>query len=274
MTVNQNNMRTLTFVIGSQTFCYNTGSFGAITYGPCVTAGGNVGNIVGTSLNLSASFAMPCSNSTVFTTSATTQAGACTPTGAGATGLTSALTYPTDPKAKFPVKITNFESKASKNSIDLKWNSIEEINFDKFIIQKSLDAKSFEDVGDIKSKGAGEYSFVDSYPKSGPNYYRLKMLDLDGTVEFSKIISAIYFTETVSKLFPNPVENNQIIIHEKIDLDKIKLTDIIGRKIEYQSKISDNETIISPVQNFKGKELIITFYSSENILTTQKVIIK
>jgi hypothetical protein len=40
----------------------------------------------------------------------------------------------------------------------------------------------WRDLGTVTSKGAGNYSFIDSQPWDGNNYYRLKMIDLDAII--------------------------------------------------------------------------------------------
>lgn len=269
VTINQNNMRTLTFNIGTATICFSSGGFTDVkTDGTC----GGTGNVQnnGSTLNLSATFAMPCSNSTVYSTSATDNGGACTANGSGATGLTSPLTYPTG----FPVKLENLVSNSNSKNISINWITTEEKNFNNFVIQRSFDAKSFENIGSVKSKGKGSYVHIDSNPKIGYNYYRLKMVDIDGTLEYSKIISSVFNPNIKATLYPNPSENNQIVIHENLDLERIKLTDIMGRNVAFNSYISENKTIISPIQYFKNSEIIITYYTKENTISTQKILIK
>lgn len=75
----------------------------------------------------------------------------------------------------------------------LTWQTSFETNNDYFEIQRSSNAKVYETIGRIKGQGTArtlnEYSFVDTNKPDIINYYRLKQVDFDGKVHFSKIIS-------------------------------------------------------------------------------------
>jgi hypothetical protein len=73
----------------------------------------------------------------------------------------------------------------------LEWNSGEETNLDAFIVERSSDGQSFMAVTRIESNGSySEYSFTDSSPldvdMNRSFYYRLKIIDHDGTFRYSE----------------------------------------------------------------------------------------
>ena len=67
-----------------------------------------------------------------------------------------------------------------------------EINNSHFDIEWSTDAFSFKKIGAVQGVGTTDeiqvYNFIHKNPTNGKNYYRLKQIDMDGTVEYSKII--------------------------------------------------------------------------------------
>ena len=65
----------------------------------------------------------------------------------------------------------------------------------------------------IKAKGQGSvYGFTHQNPVAMTHYYRLKMLDNDGSFKFSQVIS-LNKNETKSlKVYPNPVKNSIQIV--------------------------------------------------------------
>ncbi|MCF2489118.1 LamG-like jellyroll fold domain-containing protein [Dyadobacter sp. CY347] len=120
-----------------------------------------------------------------------------------------------------PVKLVSFSGKKTdtKKAL-LTWTTADEQDFAGFEIQKSVDAKSFERIGNVASKSLKDsyltsYSFVDKYAAESVGYYRLKLMDNDGKFSYSKIISLTGDNEAdfVGEFYPNPV------VAEKVSVD-------------------------------------------------------
>ncbi len=89
-----------------------------------------------------------------------------------------------------PIHLSSFIAQKNSNTILLKWTSNNEINFDGFEIEHSINARDFIKIGYIKSQifsTENSYSFIHTEPKKESNYYRLKMMDKDGQSSYSKI---------------------------------------------------------------------------------------
>lgn len=94
--------------------------------------------------------------------------------------------------AVMPVTLVSFSAaKATDHQAVLKWITADERDFDRFEIQRSADARSFETIGIVAGAAAGSalasYEFTDGQAKSA-FYYRLKMIDTDKTFTYSKVI--------------------------------------------------------------------------------------
>ena len=89
------------------------------------------------------------------------------------------------PTCVLPVKITYFYATLRSSVVELRWATIMEENFQKFIVQRSSNGIEFEDLGMLPGRGfdiydiESKYSFEDDNPFVGFNYYRLKAVDLD-----------------------------------------------------------------------------------------------
>lgn len=123
----------------------------------------------------------------------------------------------TDP---LPVVLTFFEASKRESLADLEWATSQEANSDYFEVQRASDMLHWTEIARIRaaieSDDARTYGYTDSLPESGINYYRLKMVDRDGSFAYSKIRS-IHFTEfSWAEVYPNPVEDIlQIIVRNK-----------------------------------------------------------
>lgn len=141
-----------------------------------------------------------------------------------------------------PVELIDFSgSVVDLSSIVVKWKSENESNLSHFIVEKSKDGFSFSNIGSVQATGNNSssmaYSFLDNgalTEQSAIVYYRLKMIDFDGTFTYSSIIS---FKSSVSAgiitVSPNPViDNARVSIMPSVSgIIKCKLFDNTGRVI-------------------------------------------
>lgn len=145
----------------------------------------------------------------------------------------------------FPVKLLNFGGLwKNANEIDLNWSVTDEKDMSGYDILYSTDGSNFRKVGFSKASNTPlikQYSFRHEGSLAPINYYRLKMIDLDGTVTYSAIIN-IKNKET-GKSFavsvnPNPVINDaQIYIQsEKAEKAEIVIANGMGQQVAFFSR--------------------------------------
>lgn len=119
-----------------------------------------------------------------------------------------------------PVELLTFTARlTSLNQVQLDWVTATEINSKHFEVLRSQNGEDFEWIGTVDAQGFSEYEiayeFLDERPYLGQSYYQLRMVDLDGTFEYSEV-KPIYistFSDNIT-LYPNPV-NNQAVLHIK-----------------------------------------------------------
>jgi hypothetical protein len=120
-------------------------------------------------------------------------------------------------EGSLPVKLSSFDVKKGENvSAILRWATTEEVNSEKFEVQRSTDAKSWNAIGQVNAKvnsqGTVNYRFDDMQPNLGANYYRLKMIDLDGTFAYSIIRKLSGEVGAEVTIYPNPVSNELSVL--------------------------------------------------------------
>ncbi|MBI5913966.1 MAG: right-handed parallel beta-helix repeat-containing protein [Bacteroidetes bacterium] len=128
----------------------------------------------------------------------------------------------------------------------LEWSTEAEENNAWFQVERSDDARFFEEIGKVEGKGTGgfAYSFLDAKPLPGMNYYRLKQLDYDGGSEYSNVVSVdLAQAEIRFTLFPNPATQQVRLSFNGGPSGKalVTLHDLAGRKIQAASfELSDS----------------------------------
>lgn len=128
-------------------------------------------------------------------------------------GLGKSYTYPyTSCTIALPVKLIEFTGKKSANTVLLNWVSDDEYNMDAYQLQRSRDGVHFETITSVQAQNQhhNTYAYNDVNPANGMNYYRLKMLDIDGKFTYSNIVS-VSFTGSDTRsivVAPNPATEN------------------------------------------------------------------
>ena len=118
--------------------------------------------------------------------------------------------------ASLPVELVSFAGIPTSEGIEIVWETASEIDFEGFHVQKSQDGEHWQNVhwqpalGSISSFTT--YKFIDENPLAGTNFFRLQALDIDGSLEYSKIIE-IHYDGPVSdiNIFPTLVQNQVTI---------------------------------------------------------------
>jgi hypothetical protein len=164
--------------------------------------------------------------------------------------------YLADAGGALPIKLTAFNGKLNtETEATLAWTSSLEENSFQYEVQRSADGRTFTTVGKVTAKGtsfdAVKYSFNDPLPGAGAYYYRLKMVDLDGKSELSKVVyvNSKKGNGIVTKIFPNPFKSEiQLIGATSADLNtqgNIKVFNVSGQQVGFRI-VGANAIAIDP----------------------------
>lgn len=110
-----------------------------------------------------------------------------------------------------PIELGSFEAQPLNHQSLLTWETLSEINSKGFEVEHSPDGRSWQSIGFVPAIGqasaAASYRFTHPNPRPGDNYYRLRLLDLDGSFEFSET-RLLHFRDTriALEVFPNPFQ--------------------------------------------------------------------
>ncbi len=92
-----------------------------------------------------------------------------------------------------PINLKSFNGKNTTNGVQLNWETASEENNDRFELLRSTSNDNFQVISSVKGAGSSKelnkYSYLDTEPLSGVNYYKLNQIDLDGKSTFSNIIA-------------------------------------------------------------------------------------
>lgn len=144
------------------------------------------------------------------------------------------------PNNTLPIRLLSFKGNYVNGVSVLNWSVAEAVNFNKFEIERSSDAIDFNTIGAVESNGktAGSYQFTDRVLASGINYYRLRMIDVDGQFTFSNILSINAEARgiNITAVYPNPFVDiiKVSMVTDKNEIVTMRLIDNIGRIVKSQ----------------------------------------
>lgn len=107
-----------------------------------------------------------------------------------------------------PVRLTAFTAKTVSEGVLLEWALAEEKDVRQYTVQKSGDGVSWINIGKVNiQQGLRKYAFTDK-TRAGRVYYRLQQTAVDGSTDFSRIISINHIGKPISIVMPTLVTGN------------------------------------------------------------------
>ncbi|MGV3767032.1 MAG: T9SS type A sorting domain-containing protein [Chitinophagaceae bacterium] len=115
-----------------------------------------------------------------------------------------------------PVELMHFSATSTGNGTLLSWATASEQGSSHFQLERSGDASNFDSIGTIPASGNSDvvknYAFLDKSNSGTARYYRLKMVDTDGSIQYSNTIAIQPERQSINiRVFPNPVTDRMVI---------------------------------------------------------------
>lgn len=141
-----------------------------------------------------------------------------------------------------PVTLSQLSGTVTNTGIALQWQTASEINSQQFVVEKSTDALQYQSIGAVQAGGtpSGRYAFTDtSFLFASRYYYRLKMIDKNGSYSYSPVISITPGKATNSSCYPNPAVNTLYICSagQGTNTNSIKLFSVTGMLLYHQKDL-------------------------------------
>jgi hypothetical protein len=177
-----------------------------------------------------------------------------------------------------PVTLIDFNANKYNESVVLSWTATRETNFKNYEIERSTDAANFYFNGIIKGENFANYSCTDKeLPAVKTVFYRLKMVDIDGKISYSKIVSV-----RLSKLFssalvyPNPAKNTLTIkLQNNLKVaGELRILDVVGRTVIHQKVSALQNNIQLDVKALPAGRYFVSINNKDVLINESFVITK
>lgn len=142
--------------------------------------------------------------------------------------------------------LTSFTAEKNNADVLVKWNTANEQNVSRFIVERSNDGISFAPIATVNARNrpVDAYSYADLISQipvrpSGYLYYRLKMVDADGNINYSTVVRIALDTDNKITVGPNPF-HDQLTVYSQSEVKRITVTDFSGRQVYQSGNITGN----------------------------------
>lgn len=173
-----------------------------------------------------------------------------------------------------PIDLNYFRAVAKGKESLLTWQTSSEQNSDRFEIERSMDGRNWNYIGQVLGSGNSDqlidYQFIDPLPEMGINYYRLRMIDLDRSEAFSSI-QTVEFKQAVNVYAaPNPFKD-RIDLYFDLPVAQnisVQITDMLGQTVyQTNSQIQAGSMVRSftGLDHLSGGTYIVSIITKDGI---------
>ncbi len=179
--------------------------------------------------------------------------------------------------APLPARLIAFEVGRESHTAVLQWRTAEEVGFNRFEIAHSTDGDAWNKAGEIMAKGGrgpNDYRFTVAL-QDRRNYYRLKMIDDDGSISYSVIKTLLYAPPVAKELIlaPNPAISGRFMINYDFDEGKdysIMVFSLSGTEVYRNDLITSSEVNL---ENLNPGIYLLKLTDSSGETGTQRIVI-
>jgi hypothetical protein len=176
-------------------------------------------------------------------------------------------------QSPLPVNFIGISAKRTDNTVEVRWDVADEINVDHYEIEKSLDGRNFQTIGNVYAGKKNVYSYTDGQITSGAALYRVKNVDIDGRSKYSNIVR-INFNKIIElKAFPSPADNLVTIEHPTmVAKGKVTVATADGRTVKMLDAVQGTTQTNINLTGLNSGMYLVRFDNGSGKIETLKVI--
>ena len=135
--------------------------------------------------------------------------------------ITAPVWYTRLDNGTLPVTFGLFTVQKIDKTVKLHWTTEQEINSSHFIIERSVDGRTWKSIATITAAGNSNnhlsYVAYDNLPLNGTGYYRIKQVDIDGRFQVSVVRNVRFDLGYTITVAPNPAKDLVTISLDKMN---------------------------------------------------------
>ena len=134
--------------------------------------------------------------------------------------------------AILPVELVSFRARKGTGKIQIWWRTASERDADFFVLEKSPDGLRFLPLAEFSAQNdAAHYQHTDAEPYPADNFYRLKMVDRDGSYAYSPVVYKRFEAGGI-RLWPVPFRSELYLVSDRVGaVEQVEVYDALGRLV-------------------------------------------
>ncbi|TDH27310.1 hypothetical protein EXU57_06890 [Segetibacter sp. 3557_3] len=116
-----------------------------------------------------------------------------------------------------PITFKGIKAWQSNQGIQVEWNVESETNISHYAVERSANAIDYMQLGTVSARNQNKvevYTLFDAIPLQGANYYRIRIVEHDGSARYSAVAKVQSGKANPAfTVSPNPVQNKQANVH-------------------------------------------------------------
>lgn len=137
--------------------------------------------------------------------------------------------------ASLPVEWLHFSARPDGSLVRLAWATAQELNSDRFEVERSADGQSWDAIGSVAAAGMSDapsdYQFNDQSAPAGRTYYRLRQVDLDGAHDYSNVVEVSIEIASSDLRVSSLADGHGAYVHGLTSRGQLQLFDLSGRLV-------------------------------------------
>lgn len=174
-----------------------------------------------------------------------------------------------------PIVLNSFTGQTIAKNNHLFIDIASALNVKTVTIERSNDGVNFIAISNASNNWstiAGKHLFIDGNPANGDNFYRLRIMDKDGTVTWSAIVK-LTNTKPAFSVYPNPFTNH-LVLNTDAGKFTVQITDVTGRNVSqktFTAAATQNTIYTLPVLA-KGTYYLVIRDEKKKIVYQEKLV--
>jgi len=190
------------------------------------------------------------------------------------TPLDSTMVGAGKPNIVLPVKVLSFTAIKQQDQLKLLWHVANEINLKQYEVEYSTNGSSFTSAGIVLANKQAAYNFSFHSNIAQQYYFRLKLVDIDGSFSYSNIIIVTNSHKSIVKISPNPASTTvQFSVNEFKPNTIIQILNAAGKIVD-KVQLFNNIVQYNCSKLFSGTYTVQVLQQQQIIQSLQFIVIK
>ncbi len=175
-----------------------------------------------------------------------------------------------------PLKLISFTAAlVSANNANITWKVTDEVNIKNFDVEISNDGIHWKTAVSASALNKGTYSVTDSNLAVGSHYFRLKIIEFNGSVSYSPVkIVSVGTGGLAFSLIPNPANTQTLLSFQKgINQATITIYDMSGKVVDRKDvDLQGSSSYLLSTRKYSKGIYTVSVHTKEGTVTNRLLI--